>query len=61
LNVKDRTRHVSLLEDVLILFDCQDRFTRPYPGEKGLGIEPFIGCIAHRSLLYSDERTRLAS
>jgi hypothetical protein len=39
LNVKNRIRHVSLLEDVLILFNFGDRFARPYPGEKSLGIE----------------------
>jgi hypothetical protein len=60
LNVKNRIRHFSLLEDVLILFDVQDRFARPYLGEKSFGIEPVIGCIAHRSLLCSDERVRLA-
>jgi hypothetical protein len=44
------TRHVSLLEDVLILFDCQDRFTRAYPGEKSFGIELDFGWPSHRSL-----------
>jgi hypothetical protein len=28
----------------------QDRFTRPYPGEKGFGIELVIGWLPHRSL-----------
>jgi len=43
LNVKNRIRHVSLLEDVLAFLKFQDRFARPYHGEKGFGIEPIIG------------------
>jgi hypothetical protein len=55
-----------LPEDVLIFLKFQDCFASPYLGEKGLGIEPVIGWIPHRSLLCfdervcSDERLRLA-
>jgi hypothetical protein len=58
--VPRRIRHVSLLEDVLTSLKFQDCFARPYLDDKGFGIEPVIGCIAHRSLLCSDERVRLA-
>jgi hypothetical protein len=60
LNVKNRIRRVSLPEDVLASLKFQHCFAGPYLDEKGFGIEPVIGCIAHRSLLYSDERARLA-
>jgi hypothetical protein len=50
LNVKNRIRHASLLEDALMFFDFQDRFTRPYPGEKSLGVEFLTGWLPHRSL-----------
>jgi hypothetical protein len=60
LNVKDRIRRVSLLEDVLTSLKFQDCFADPYLDEKGFGIEPVICCIAHKSLLCSDERARLA-
>jgi hypothetical protein len=43
LNVKNRIRHASLLEDVLVFLKFQDRFARPYLGEKGFGIELVIG------------------
>jgi hypothetical protein len=59
LNVKNRIRRVSLLEDVLTSLKFQDCFASPYLDEKGLGIKPVIGCIAHRSLLCSDERACL--
>jgi hypothetical protein len=35
---------------VLILFDVQDRFARPYLGEKSFGIELVFGWLSHRSL-----------
>jgi hypothetical protein len=60
LNAKNRIRLVSLPEDVLIFLKFQDCFASPYLGEKGLGIEPVIGWIPHRSFLCSDERARLA-
>ena len=60
LNVKNRIRRVSLLEDVLTSLKFQDCFASPYLDEKGCGIEPVIGCIAHRNLLCSNERARLA-
>jgi hypothetical protein len=50
LNVKNRIRHVSLLEDVLMLFNFQDRFARPYFGEKSLEIELVTAWLSHRSL-----------
>jgi hypothetical protein len=50
LNVKNRIRHFSLLEDVLVLFDCQHRFTRPDPGEESFGIELVFGWLSHGSL-----------
>jgi len=59
LNVKHGIRHVSLLEDVLISLKFQECFSSPYLNEKGFGIEPVIGCIAHRSLLCSEERALL--
>jgi hypothetical protein len=40
---------------VLISLKFQDCFASPYLGEKGLGIEPVIRWIPHRSLLCSDE------
>jgi hypothetical protein len=51
LNVKNRVRHVSLLKDVLIFRQFQDRFASPYLGEKGFGIEPVTGELRHISLL----------
>jgi hypothetical protein len=60
LNVKNRIRHVSLPEDLVIFLKFQNCFASPYLGEKGLGIEPVIGWIPHRSLLCSDERARPA-
>src|SRR5271166_1762440 len=56
LNVKNRIRRVSLLEDALTSLKFQDCFASPYLGEKGRRIEPVIGWIPHRSLLCSDER-----
>jgi hypothetical protein len=50
LNKKNRICHVSLLEDMLILFNVQDRFARPEPGEKSFGIELIFGWLSHRSL-----------
>jgi hypothetical protein len=52
LNVKNRIRRVSLLEDVLISLKFQDCFASPHLDKEGLGIEPVIGGIAHRSLLF---------
>jgi hypothetical protein len=60
LNVKNRARRVSLLEDVLTSLKFQDCFASPYLDEKGFGIEPSIGCVAHWSLLCSDERALFA-
>jgi hypothetical protein len=45
---------------VPISLKSQDCFASPYLDEKGFGIEPAIRCIAHRSLLCSDECPRLA-
>ena len=50
LNIKNRIRSVSLLEDVLTSLKFQDRFASPYLDEKGFGIKSVVGCIAHRSL-----------
>ena len=51
LNVKNRICHVSLLEDVPIPFNFQNRFARPHLGEKSLRIEPGFGWLSsHRSL-----------
>src|SRR4249920_392848 len=36
LNVKNRIRHVSLLEDVLVFLQFQDRFAHPYPWRERL-------------------------
>jgi hypothetical protein len=58
LNVKNRIRHVSLPEDVLTSLKIQDCFACPYLGEKGFGIEGYLGWFPHRSLLCSDERAR---
>jgi hypothetical protein len=52
-NVKNRIRHASLLEDVLILSNFQDRFARPHLGEKSLRIELVTDWRPHGSL--SDE------
>jgi hypothetical protein len=50
LNVKNRIRHVSLLEDILVFLKFQDCLARPYLGEEGFGIELFFGWFSHRSL-----------
>jgi len=41
---------------VLVCLKFQNRFARPYLGEKGFGVEPVIGEVPHTSLLCSDER-----